>query len=189
MNYSFIRKHVTRPSFALVFVVIVLVAGVIYSNIYDYPFVFDDKPQIVEKVIIRDLANYFSFEAFLKPRPIVDLTFALNYRFGQLTVFGYHLVNVLIHIINGFLVYFLALTIFKQLLSGSTQRFDESSKRKARSLKVKGERSKLKAERSKVKGHLTCQSSIKQPAATSASTAGDTHLWLPCFIWGRFSFI
>ena len=115
MNYSFIRKHVTRPSFALVFIVIVLVAGVIYSNIYHCPFVFDDPPQIEEKVIIRDLANYFSFEAFLKPRPIVDLTFALNYRFGELTVFGYHLVNVLIHIINGFLVYFLALTIFKQL--------------------------------------------------------------------------
>ena len=43
MNYSFIRKHVTRPSFALVFVAIVLVTGVIYSNIYDCPFVFDDE--------------------------------------------------------------------------------------------------------------------------------------------------
>ena len=135
MNYSFIRKHVTRPSFALVFVVIVLVAGTIYSNIYQCPFVFDDLLQIEDKVIIRDLANYFSLEAFLKSRPIGDLTFALNYRFGQLTVFGYHLVNVLIHIINGFLVYFLALTIFKQLLSGSTQRFDESSKLEARSSK------------------------------------------------------
>ena len=115
MNYSFIRKHVTRPSFALVFVVIVLVAGTIYSNIYQSPFVFDDLSQIEDKVIIRDLTNYFSFEAFLKPRPIVDLTFALNYRFGQLSVFGYHLVNILIHIINGFIVYFLVLTIFKQL--------------------------------------------------------------------------
>jgi Flp pilus assembly protein TadD len=149
MNYSFIRKYVTRPSFALVFIAIVLVAGVIYSNIYHYPFVFDDKPQIVEKVIIRDLANYLSFEAFLKPRPIVDLTFALNYRFGQLAVFGYHLVNVLIHIINGFLVYFLALTIFKQLLSGSTQRFGGSSKLKGGSSKVKAERGKVKAQKSK----------------------------------------
>ena len=138
MNYSFIRKHVTRPSFALVFVVIVLVAGAIYSNIYQCPFVFDDPLQIEDKVIIRDLTNYLSLEAFLKPRPIVDLTFALNYRFGQLTVFGYHLVNVLIHIINGFLVYFLALTIFKQLLSGSAQRFDELSKVKAEMGKVNG---------------------------------------------------
>jgi tetratricopeptide (TPR) repeat protein len=153
MNYSFIKKHVTRPSFALVFVVIVLVAGAIYSNIYQCSFVFDDKPQIEDKVIIRDLANYFSFEAFLKSRPIVDLTFALNYRFGQLTVFGYHLVNVLIHIINGFLVYFLASTIFKQLLSGSTQRFNESSK-------VKAERGKVRGQRSKVKWDLTRQSSI-----------------------------
>lgn len=133
MNYSFIRKHVTRPSFALVFVVIVLMTGVIYSNIYQYSFVFDDEPQIAEKVIIRDLANYLSLEAFLKPRPVVDFTLAINYRFGKLSVFGYHLVNVLIHIINGFLVYFLALTMFKQLLSGSTQLFDEPSKGKAES--------------------------------------------------------
>jgi hypothetical protein len=114
------------------------VAGTIYSNIYQCPFVFDDLLQIEDKVIIKDLSNYLSFEAFLKPRPIVDLTFALNYRFGQLTVFGYHLVNVLIHIINGFLVYFLALTIFKQLLSGSAQRFDELSKVKAEMGKVNG---------------------------------------------------
>jgi Flp pilus assembly protein TadD len=112
----------------LALVLIALIAAIVYSNIYQYPFVFDDESSIVENV-------FFSFEAFLKPRSIVNHTLALNYRFGKLNVFGYHLVNVLIHIINGFLVYFLALTIFKQLLSGSTQRFDESSKRKARSSK------------------------------------------------------
>jgi len=107
----------------------------IYSNIYHCPFVFDDIYSIVDEVRIRELSNFSSFDRFLKPRHIVDFTFFLNYRFGKLGVFGYHLVNVLIHVINGFLVYFLALTIFKQLLSGSTQRFDESSKYNARSSK------------------------------------------------------
>ena len=115
MNYSFIRKHVTRPSFALVFVAIVLVAGVIYSNIYQSPFVFDDIHSIVENQAIRDVSNFLDLKQLLKPRSVVDMTFALNYKFGKLDVFGYHLVNVLLHIINGFLVYFLALTIFKQL--------------------------------------------------------------------------
>ena len=139
------KNTLLTPWFALI--VIALAAGVIYSNIYHCPFVFDDASSIVENVKIRDLANFFSFEAFLKPRSIVNHTLALNYRFGKLSVFGYHLVNVLIHIINGFLVYFLALTIFKQLLSGSTQRFDESSKRKAERSKVKGEKGKVKGQR------------------------------------------
>jgi hypothetical protein len=190
MNYSFIRKHVTRPSFALVFVVIVLVAGTIYSNIYQCPFVFDDLLQIEDKVIIRDLTNYFSFEVFLKPRPIVDFTFALNYRFGQLTVFGYHLVNVLIHIINGFLVYFLALTIFKQLLSGSTQRFDESSKLEARSSKdnPKHKTSNILLSDGSA-GSNSFQSSIKQPAATSASTAGHQSSILLMALFAALIFI
>ena len=152
------KNRLSSPWLALI--LITVLAAIIYSNIYHCPFVFDDISSITESAKIRDLGNYFSLKQLLKPRAIVNLTFALNYKFGKLSVFGYHLVNVLIHIINGFLVYFLALTIFKQLLSGSTQRFDESSKLEARSSKVKGERSKLKAERSKVKGRLTCQSSI-----------------------------
>lgn len=41
------------------------------------------------------------------------VAFALNYKFGKLNVFGYHLAIVLIHFINGCLVYFLALMTFK----------------------------------------------------------------------------
>jgi Tfp pilus assembly protein PilF len=40
------------------------------------------------------------------------LTFALNYYFGELDVWGYHLVNILIHIASGILLYwFLILTL------------------------------------------------------------------------------
>jgi len=127
------KNTLLAPWFALI--AIALAAFVIYSNIYHSPFVFDDINSITDKVRIRDLSNFSSPGRFLQPRSIVNLTFALNYRFGKLSVFGYHLVNVLIHIINGFLVYFLSLTIFKQLLSGSTQRFDGFSKRKAFSSK------------------------------------------------------
>jgi len=113
MNLSLIKNRLTSSWFALA--IISLTAAIIYSNIYSCPFIFDDAPQIVKKSKIRYLNNYLSIEQLLKPRAIVDLTFALNYKFGKLNVFGYHLVNVLIHIINGFIVYFLALMIFKQL--------------------------------------------------------------------------
>ena len=113
MDNSKFRKTLFAPWFALI--VITLAAFVVYSNVYHCPFVFDDIHSIVENTGIRDLSNFSSPGRFLKSRAVVDFTFALNYRFGKLDVFGYHLVNVLIHIINGFLVYFLALTIFKQL--------------------------------------------------------------------------
>ena len=90
---------------------------IIYSNIYNSPFVFDDNDQVVDNRKIRDLSNFFSLEQLLNPRAIVNFTFALNYRFSRLNVFGYHVINVLVHILNGFIVYFLTITTFKKLSS------------------------------------------------------------------------
>jgi len=110
--------------------VIALFGVVIYGNIYRAPFVFDDLHQIEENVKIRDLSKCFSPRQLFSPRPIVELTFALNYKLGGLNVFGYHVVNVLIHIINGVLVYFLALAIFKRLLIPSAQHLGHSNRSK-----------------------------------------------------------
>ncbi len=49
----------------------------------------------------------------LRSRPIGYLTFALNYRFHGLNVTGYHIINLLIHIMNAVLVYFLVLFTFR----------------------------------------------------------------------------
>lgn len=94
---------------------IFIITSIIYSNTFNVPFVFDDLRQIEEKEAIRDLRNYFSPKILLSHRPLGDLTFALNYEFGKLHVFGYHLVNLIIHVLNGFLVYFLTLTILMQV--------------------------------------------------------------------------
>ncbi|MFH1628666.1 MAG: ArsA family ATPase, partial [Pseudomonadota bacterium] len=104
---------------------------------------FDDLHQIEENVKIRDLSRCLSPGQVFSPRPVVELTFALNYQFGKLNVSGYHLVNVLIHVINGFLVYFLALTIFRQLFIPSAQRFGHSNSPKS---KVQSPRSKVQGE-------------------------------------------
>jgi hypothetical protein len=48
------------------------------------------------------------------PRRIVGyFTFALNYHVGGTDVRGYHIVNLLIHLINSVLVYFLVLLTFR----------------------------------------------------------------------------
>jgi Flp pilus assembly protein TadD len=112
-------------------ILIILTAAIIYSNIYEAPFVFDDVDRIKNAAAIRDLQNLFSLDRLLKPRAVVDFTFALNYRFGKLDVFGYHLVNMVIHILNGVLVYFMALIIFRHFFffpqSSETERPDSSS--------------------------------------------------------------
>ena len=94
---------------------IAITVTIIYSNIYHAPFVFDDTKKIIENERIRDLNYYFAFEQIIKPRNVVFLTFAINYKINGLNVAGYHIANILIHTINGFLVYFLALVIFKKL--------------------------------------------------------------------------
>ena len=112
MNAPFLRNLFSNNRAALV--LISLTAIVIYSNILGNPFVFDDRSSIVENIAIRDLCGFFSQGRLIEPRAVVDLTFALNYRLGGFDVFGYHVVNILVHILNGFVAYFLVLTVLKQ---------------------------------------------------------------------------
>lgn len=77
----------------------------VYSNTFHSTFHFDDVEQIVENSKIKDLGNLR--EILNGQRGVAVATFAVNYAIGGLNVFGYHLVNILIHIINGILVYFL----------------------------------------------------------------------------------
>jgi len=99
----------------LFLVVIALVTIVIYSNVYHVPFVFDDFLHIRNNKFVRDIPYFFTFDALFKSRSLVVFTFALNYYFHGLNVFGYHLVNIAVHVANGFVVYFLALAILRLL--------------------------------------------------------------------------
>ncbi|QWR78175.1 tetratricopeptide repeat protein [Candidatus Magnetomonas plexicatena] len=66
-----------------------------YSNIFSVPFFFDDV----------NINKYTDFIAWNSQRSLVVNTFALNYKLGGNTVTGYHLVNIIIHIINAVLIY------------------------------------------------------------------------------------
>lgn len=95
----------TRKNIVAVLVIAIL-AAIIYSNSFDCSFHFDDQRSIVENYDIHrfDLKKIFSHD-----RPILYLTLALNYYFGKLDVFGYHLVNLSLHIANGVMLYFILL--------------------------------------------------------------------------------
>ncbi len=94
----------------VVFLLLSLLTVLIYSNTFSASFHFDDEQNIMTNPQIKDLSNFLDFSA---SRHVGLLSFALNYHFGRLDVFGYHLVNLLIHTTNGFLVYILVLLLFR----------------------------------------------------------------------------
>jgi len=96
-------------------VLIVCACTGVYWGSFQVPFVFDDLYRIVNNPDIRNFDRFLSWGFFVDQRPLVDLTFALNYHFGGLDVWDYHLVNLLIHIANSLLIYILTLTILKRL--------------------------------------------------------------------------
>ena len=83
---------------------IVFVAICGYFDTFTVPFVFDDTNNIVENEIIRNLGGFLTSQSAISTRAIGVLSFALNYKFHGLSVFGYHFTNLLIHITNGILV-------------------------------------------------------------------------------------
>jgi hypothetical protein len=104
---------------------IIIIGLFIYSNTFNAPFVFDDAYYIVSNPTIKDFSY---FEEPLKVLSLTDIplghrttfitriaaqfTFALNYHLHRLDVVGYHLFNILVHITNALLVYFLIKQIF-----------------------------------------------------------------------------
>jgi len=90
-----------------------LVLGcLIYSNTLEAPFYFDDLPNIVQNPHIRlteltleDLTRA-GFKSHSSSRPIANITFALNYYLQQYDVTGYHVINIIIHLLTGIFLYF-----------------------------------------------------------------------------------
>jgi len=87
------------------------VGTLIYSNTFHASFHFDDINNIVENEAIRDIRNIGAVWNFLNRRFIGYLSFALNYRFHRLDVFGYHAVNLVIHLAASTTAWLLSLTL------------------------------------------------------------------------------
>lgn len=107
-----------KPVFHILFIVLIGILS--YSNTFNVPFIFDDKPLIVENPGIKSL-QYFSdtekakeagLYGLLMSRFTGYLTFAVNYKIHGLDVRGYHVFNLTVHIINAILVYRLVLLTF-----------------------------------------------------------------------------
>ena len=114
--------HVLKAIALLFFLILA-----IYSNTFYATWQFDDKPNIVDNQLlhIKNLKSESLFQTFFTDphdpwnpgeklyRPIAFLTFAINWYFGQDKVFGYHIVNLLIHVLTAVFLYLTILNLLK----------------------------------------------------------------------------
>lgn len=101
------------------FLFIAFATLLVYSNSFDASWHLDDYDNILENPgihltdlypasIVKSLyasVNGGEYKGDTLYRPVAMLSFALNWYAGQDQVFGYHLVNVLIHVMTGFLLF------------------------------------------------------------------------------------
>ena len=104
------KKQVSRtpahPSLWLGFVLLALVGTIAYWNSFDAPLVFDDFLSIQNNQGVRlglDLVP-----RLLRSRSLLFTTFSLNYLVAAQDVWGYHLVNLFFHLLNGILLFIIA---------------------------------------------------------------------------------
>jgi len=108
-NFPDFRKH------AFAFISLFVLLLIIYGNSFHGAWQFDDFRNIVNnpQIHLKTLSwpeiksAFFSTPQDILRRSVTRFSFALNYHAGGLNVFGYHLVNVIIHLIASFFLYLL----------------------------------------------------------------------------------
>ncbi|NOY70487.1 MAG: tetratricopeptide repeat protein [Deltaproteobacteria bacterium] len=101
-----------------------VICAILYSGIVHAPFILDDNsfivnaPQIHVKNLSFSTLKTAATTGIPAHRPLPKISFALNYYFGGYLPFGYHLVNIAIHIFTAFFVYLLFTQVLFLLPAG-----------------------------------------------------------------------
>lgn len=111
---------------------IILFCGILicfaYINSLSTYFILDDYSAVVSNMHIRELklsnvltpmyreVNPDKFKVPIYSRPIQILSYAIDYRIWKLNPFGYHLMNMILHILNAILIFVLFSELFKNKL-------------------------------------------------------------------------
>lgn len=95
---------------------LLLIGLLIYGNSIINGFISDDKPQILENPLIHNVSNipklFFQGNFYDQSgqrnnyyRPIQSIAFSIVYALSGKSPFGFHLIQLLMHITNAFLIY------------------------------------------------------------------------------------
>ena len=116
LKYAETLKMLSKMRYkSLLIVLLMLLTAGLYANTLSVPFILDDADSIASNSHIRlknlSIVNlvHAAFDSPLHRRPVANISFALNYYVGGYSLVGFHLVNILIHLITGFLLFHLVL--------------------------------------------------------------------------------
>lgn len=120
----------------LKFLILVFLGIALYAQTFDDPFHFDDAVTIVGNKAVHYLPDWpltvREILVFQPSRFVTNVTFALNYYFNRLDVFGYHLVNVVVHLAAAVLVWWLGeLLLLLQMNMQTEKELPHSGKKKS----------------------------------------------------------
>ena len=113
------------------FTVLALLLLSVYSNSFHNSWHFDDAANITNNAAVhlnnltwKDVKTALfggHLDAHASPRPLVYLSFGLNYFFGELEPFGYHLVNLAVHFVASLFLFLFIRTAAGLVLKNEAQ--------------------------------------------------------------------
>lgn len=109
-----------KPSLIIRFVLSIAILTAIGTSVYvssfHAPFIYDDEQAIVDNPYIKDLSQFQTIVGIQRvfSRSFLLLTYALNVHLGGNQSFSFHLLNSIIHICTGVLLFFLCWEFLKK---------------------------------------------------------------------------
>lgn len=109
-------------SHCLSIIIITAFSIILYIGTLNNGFVYDDRLTVVDNILIKDLRNlpklfekeYFELSGEMSFRPVVTMTYFIDYAFYGIHAWGYHLTNLLLNAINGVLIYLFLILLLKR---------------------------------------------------------------------------
>jgi tetratricopeptide (TPR) repeat protein len=115
--------RVSRRMRFLFLLLIILIGVLFYRNTLQNDFVWDDRFLITDNLYIRSIKflpavfttdlHRFGLERSNFYRPLQTISYMLDYAIAEYNTWPYHLTNLLLHLISGLLIYFVALKLCK----------------------------------------------------------------------------
>ena len=108
------KERNNTESLAIIFICSALFASTLtaYWNSFNAPFVFDDLATIQRNTQVR--FGEFGWN-LISPRSVLYKTFTFNYLLTGQEVWSFHLINFILHFLNGLLIFVIATRVFRSL--------------------------------------------------------------------------
>ena len=111
--------HITIKKIPIILAaVVILAAALIYIPTLKSPFLWDDVQLITHPLNMGNNPYAFLFGSGFYYRPLLSLSMLTDYSFWYLNPVGYHVTNVLLHVINSLLVFLVGFRLMRNKKMG-----------------------------------------------------------------------